>query len=66
MWPNPQFEADLVTFTEETLNGKLHLLCSVAATRNNSYSGNPPEKMRRESPALVKLQAGQPEQAILF
>ena len=28
MWPNPQFPADLVTFTEEILNGKLHLLCS--------------------------------------
>ena len=29
MWPNPQETADLVTFTEETLNGKLHFLCSV-------------------------------------
>ena len=28
MWPNPQFSADLVTFTEEILNGKLHFLCS--------------------------------------
>ena len=28
MWPNPQFPTDLVTFTEETLNGKLHFLCS--------------------------------------
>ena len=28
MWPNPQFPADLVTFTEEILNGK-HFLCSV-------------------------------------
>ena len=28
MWPNPQFPADLVTFTEEILNEKLHLLCS--------------------------------------
>ena len=26
MWPNPQFPADLVTFTEEILNGKLVLL----------------------------------------
>ena len=24
MWPNPQFPANLVTFTEEILNGKLH------------------------------------------
>ena len=24
MWPHPQETADLVTFTRETLNGKLH------------------------------------------
>ena len=29
MWPNPQETADLVTFTEEILDGKLHFLCSV-------------------------------------
>ena len=29
MWPNPQFPVDLVTFTEEILNGKLRFLCSV-------------------------------------
>ena len=29
MWPNPQFPADLVTFTEEVLNGKLYFMCSV-------------------------------------
>ena len=28
MWPTPQIPADLVRFTEETLNGKLHFLCS--------------------------------------
>ena len=29
MWPNPQFPADSVTFTEEILNEKLHFfLCS--------------------------------------
>ena len=28
MWPNPQFPADMVTFTEEIINGKLHFLCS--------------------------------------
>ena len=26
MWPNPQETADLVIFTEEILNGKLHCL----------------------------------------
>ena len=29
MWPNPQETADLATFTEEFLNGKLHF-CAVA------------------------------------
>ena len=29
MWPNSQFPADLVTFTDEILNGKLQFLCSV-------------------------------------
>ena len=28
MRPNPQFPTDLVTFTEEILNRKLHFLCS--------------------------------------
>ena len=28
MWPNPQETSDLVTFTEEILNGELHFLCS--------------------------------------
>ena len=28
MWPDPQETADLVTFTEEILNGKLHFLYS--------------------------------------
>ena len=28
MWPNAHGIADLVTFTEVVLNGKLHFLCS--------------------------------------
>ena len=32
IWPNPHYPADLVTFTEEIFNGKLHFLCS-AITR---------------------------------
>ena len=28
MWPYPQEAMDLVTFTEEILNGKLYILCS--------------------------------------
>ena len=27
MWPDPQFSADLVAFTEEIPNEKLHFLC---------------------------------------
>ena len=29
MWLNPLEIADLVTFTEEILNGKLHFLCTI-------------------------------------
>ena len=32
MWSYPQLPADLVTFTEEILNGTLHFLCSEGAT----------------------------------
>ena len=32
MWPNLQFPADLVTFTEEILNGKHHF-CAVSECR---------------------------------
>ena len=38
MWPNPQIAADLVTFTEEILNGKLNFL----------HSGNCDFKILRE------------------
>ena len=31
MWPNLQFSVDLVTFTEEMLNEKLYIVCSVFA-----------------------------------
>ena len=33
MWPNPQFSADLVTFTGEILNGKLLFLCDVIESK---------------------------------
>ena len=33
MWPNPHFPADLVTFTEEIRNRKLHFLCSVTVLK---------------------------------
>ena len=34
MWPNPQFSADLVTFTKEILDGKLHFLCIDCIAQN--------------------------------
>ena len=34
MWPNLQFPADSVTFTEKILNGKLHFLCSLTDTKS--------------------------------
>ena len=37
MWPNPQFPADLVTFTEEILNGKLHFLYRVGKIFREVY-----------------------------
>ena len=37
MWLNPQKTADLVTFTEEILNGKLHFLCSVYYQKSTIY-----------------------------
>ena len=42
MRPNPLFSADLVTFTEETLNGKLHFLRIVlrAYPRTNTIANN--------------------------
>ena len=39
MWPNPQFIVDLVSFTEDILNGNLHFLCSVRVTRKSISKG---------------------------
>ena len=42
MWPNPQETADLVTFTEEIINGKLHfcavILQSIRPTAHSVYN----------------------------
>ena len=41
MWPNPQFPADLATFTEEIFNGQLHFFvqcqCSISITIFNHH-----------------------------
>ena len=34
MWPSPQETVNLVTFTEEILNEKLHFLCSNTKAKN--------------------------------
>ena len=36
MWPNQQFPADLVTFTKEIFNGKLHFLCNEFSIGNKN------------------------------
>ena len=41
MWSNPQETADLVTFTEEIFNGKLHYLCSVHLKTKFNVNLNP-------------------------
>ena len=39
MWPNPQFPADLVTFTEEIFDRKL-FFCAVKFKHNSIKSSN--------------------------
>ena len=41
---NPQFPADLFTFTKETLNGKLHFLCSVGKFSRETFTVFTPSK----------------------
>ena len=64
MWPNTKFPADLVIFTEEILNGKLHF-CAVksagitAALILSTWNGEeaelttkPPTDFELEAPGL--------------
>ena len=37
MWLNPQFSADLVTFTGEIIDGKFHFLCGVFSEKDPKY-----------------------------
>ena len=39
IWPNPQFSADLATFTEKILNGKLYFLSSKHHQTSESKTG---------------------------
>ena len=45
MRPSPQQTADLVTFTEEILNGKSHFLCSVCDPLQISNKTHPSFKL---------------------
>ena len=40
MWPNSQFPANLVAFTGEILNEKLHFLCSGCSRKKSLLSEN--------------------------
>ena len=40
MCPNPQFSANLVTFTEEILHGKLQFLCSLRQLKITPFQVN--------------------------
>ena len=40
MWPNPQFSEDLVIFTEEIIDRKLHFLYSVTCDKFKSCTAN--------------------------
>ena len=39
MWPNPQETTDMVTFTDEILNGNLHLLYSIDWVQHDGNIG---------------------------
>ena len=47
MWPIPQETANLVTFTEEILNRKLHFLCSAGYGHNATNAKAPQSFIHR-------------------
>ena len=62
MWPNSQETADLVTFTEEILNGKLHFSCRVHCSEKClSFS-----HFNHSNASKVKLNSPFPVSNILF
>ena len=40
MWPNPDKTVDLLIFTAEILNGKLHFLCTESRTNFTNIRGS--------------------------
>ena len=53
MWPNPQFLADLVTFTEEILNEKCHFLYTDFVDCVKSQAAKILEGLREKWPSSV-------------
>ena len=49
MLPNPLETADLLTFTEEILNGKLHFLCSESSEDDASVSSKSRDRFTAKS-----------------
>ena len=49
------FPADLVTFTEEILNGKLHFLSSVVFSRNIKFKGNTQKLAPNENTSIFVI-----------
>ena len=64
MWPNPQETADLVTFTEEIPNGKLHFLCSAAIRLRESWSSNLINTQCSQARSIYKWLSVRPNQII--
>ena len=55
MWPNPQKTANLVTFTEENLNGKLHFLYSVNTNKSVAICIHLVKKSLRENSPYLEF-----------
>ena len=54
MRSNPQETADLVTFTDEILNGKLDFLCSGGSYCRFNMQSDPDNKRRKSSHSQQK------------
>ena len=57
MLPNPQETADLVTFTEEILNGKLHFLGSIVLVECNKHYAKILTKIKRKKTRYKEVSA---------
>ena len=55
MWPNRQETVDLVTFTEEILNGKLHFLCSACCDLLNRHAPRRKQYLRANHKPFINV-----------